>query len=64
MHKFTLLLTLFLFGFNLAFAQENRSSLINAKIKDGSILLGGSLGASYQQYSHDNRITKKRKPAT
>lgn len=60
MPKISLLLILFLFGCNLASAQENRSSLINAKIKDGSIMLGGNLGASYQQYSHDNRVTKRK----
>ncbi len=32
-------------------AQENRSSLINAKIKDGTVMLGGNLTGSYQKYS-------------
>ena len=34
-----------------SFAQENRSSLINAKIKDGTVMLGGNLTGSYQKYN-------------
>lgn len=50
MHKL-LLLASFLFVSVTAFAQENRSSLINAKIKDGTIMLGGNLTGSYQKYN-------------
>ncbi|MFC5270274.1 outer membrane beta-barrel protein [Adhaeribacter terreus] len=56
------LLTLaFLLTFSFAaFAQQNSSSLISAKIKDGSIMLGGNLGASYQKFSRENLNTKKK----
>jgi len=50
MHKL-LLLASFLFVSVTAFAQENRSSLINAKIKDGTVMLGGNLTGSYQKYN-------------
>ena len=38
-------------------AQQNMSSLINAKIKDGSIMVGGNLGASYQKFTRNNLHT-------
>lgn len=55
-----LLLILLLFGFGVAQAQQNTSSLINARIKDGSIMLGGSLGGNYQKYEHNNLNTGKK----
>lgn len=58
MHKITFLASLLMFIGIAAFAQENRSALINAKIKDGTVMIGGSLGGTYQKYKSDNRITK------
>jgi hypothetical protein len=46
-------LLFFLVSFS-GFSQENKSSLINAKIKDGTIMVGGTLGGSYQKYTQNN----------
>ena len=50
MHRL-LILALFLLVSLTTFAQENRSSLISAKIKDGTVMLGGNLTGSYQKYN-------------
>ncbi|PKV75367.1 hypothetical protein [Pontibacter ramchanderi] len=44
----TLIVALFFFAILSVRAQENESSLIRAKIKHGSLLLGGNLQGSYQ----------------
>jgi hypothetical protein len=59
MHRLLTLALLLTFSFA-AFAQQNSSSLISAKIKDGSIMLGGNLGGSYQKFSHENLKTKRK----
>jgi len=53
-------LTLFLAFSFAAFAQQNQSSLISAKIKDGSIMVGGNLGASYQKFTRENIKTSRK----
>ena len=53
-----LLLASILFVSLTSFAQENRSSLINAKIKDGTVMLGGNLTGSYQKYNKQSTSQK------
>lgn len=54
---FTLIVALFLIGICSLRAQENESSLIRAKIKHGSLLLGGNLQGSYQVTSSELNST-------
>jgi hypothetical protein len=59
MHKITLFLLGFFFLLHTAKAQQNTSSLLNAKIKDGTIMIGGNLSGSYQKYKYNNLKTNQ-----
>ncbi|MDX5347631.1 MAG: hypothetical protein LPJ89_05025, partial [Hymenobacteraceae bacterium] len=51
MKKIVTLILLFSLFYTASFAQENKSQLYNAKIKQGSILMGGDLSVSYRSFS-------------
>ncbi|HSI90288.1 MAG TPA: hypothetical protein VK927_04185 [Adhaeribacter sp.] len=56
MNRFLLAVGFLLCTFT-AFGQQNQSSLIRAKIKDGSIMVGGDMTGSYQKYNRNNGKT-------
>src|SRR5688572_5274329 len=58
MHRITLFIIGTFFLVQAAMAQHNTSSLLNAKIKDGTIMIGGTLSGSYQKYKYNNLKTR------